>query len=53
MQCCESESSWIRNFFLDPDLELFVSDPDQRKNEKQITKQYVNFVFALIVQKIQ
>ena len=25
-----------QNFFLDPDLELFISDPDLGKNEKQI-----------------
>ena len=31
-QCCESRSSGIRNFFLDP--ELFVSDPEQGKIEK-------------------
>ena len=27
----ESGSCWIRNFFLDPDPELFVSDPDPGK----------------------
>ena len=34
-QCCESGSGWIRKFFLDPDPELFVSDPDPDEKEKE------------------
>ena len=32
LQCCGSGSSRIRKFFLDPDPDLFVSDPDPGKN---------------------
>ena len=35
-QCCESGYGRIRNFLSDPDLELFVSDPDSARRKDQI-----------------
>ena len=46
----------IRNFFLDPDPELFVPDSDKNKN-KQIQNEnltpFFSEFFALILQNIQ
>ena len=36
MLCFESGFSFIRNFFLDADPNLFVSDPDLGKMKKNI-----------------
>ena len=46
-------SGWIRNFFLDQDPELCVSDPNPDRNEKTDKLSKLYFFFALIVQKIQ
>ena len=39
---CESGSGWIWNFFLDPDPELFVLDPDEIQIKTYRRSRYIN-----------
>ena len=52
-QCCGSGSAWIRNFCLDPDLELKFRIRIQQKVKEQMNKTVNSGLFVLLDSSIE